>query len=59
MFIIITMNKFNLQKIMKEDLDMYDEKESKLCKNVNPEPFEDLAEADMLFCDKTGTLTKN
>ena len=42
-----------------EDLDMYDEQESKVCKNVNAEPFEDLAEAYMLFCDKTGTLTKN
>ena len=41
------------------NLNMYDEKESQVCKSVNPSPYEDLAEVDMLFCDKTGTLTKN
>ena len=38
---------------------MYDEEKGKLCKMNNLSCLEDLALIEYMFCDKTGTLTKN
>ena len=58
-FIVLGLVKLLIQKSFDADMKMYDTEEFRVSKIINPDPLEDLAEADMLFCDKTGTLTKN
>ena len=45
--------------IIGADLQVYDYEKGKVCKVNNMNALEDLAQVNYMFCDKTGTLTKN
>ena len=40
-------------------MEIYDYEKGKVCKVNNMDALEDLAQVKFMFCDKTGTLTKN
>ena len=42
-----------------EDIELYDAEKGKKCGLNNMGVIEDLAIIEYMFCDKTGTLTKN
>ena len=48
-----------LDSVFNADVELWDEEKLSKCRMNNMGILEDLGMVDYLFCDKTGTLTKN
>ena len=59
LYVIIEILKLGQASYINKDVEMYDEETESFAKCRNSDLIEELGQVEMVFSDKTGTLTQN